>query len=159
MKSGLSFLMFGLVLFSGGSAHATASSDGIEAAAKLCQDMGFSNEVTKCNQLVTSATHFDVAAVEVCKSFSFSNKKMPCLETIKNKTFVPTLLNSCKGMSFDDKILSCLAVSGKAHEQEVPEKEEGSPSQRKIRRALRQLDKGNYGKVRELLKELLQDSK
>jgi hypothetical protein len=140
--------------------------DGLETAAKMCPDIGFSSDVTKCTQLVSSAEYFDESAVGVCAGFSFANKKLQCLESIKNKSFTPSLVTSCKGLSFDDKILNCLASAGKAHvgnpnagNPNLDGDSNDSPSRRHIKRALHQLDKGNYGKVREILKDLLRETR
>jgi len=149
----------GLFLFIAVAPHAHASNAGVETAAKMCQGIGFSDDVTKCNQLVSSASYFDVSAVNICSGFSFANRKLPCLEKIKNKTFSPALVASCKSLTFDDKILDCLGVSGKLVQDSGGDDDEGTPSRRRVKQALRQLDKGNYGKVRELLKEMLSDTK
>lgn len=139
---------------------APTQNEGIERAEKLCQSMGFPNEVLKCVRAVKGARYFEPAAVDVCADRAFSSEKQVCLESIRDQQYTATGIETCKSLAFSSKIVDCLKEAGKPaliadENKDAKTLESEMRVREEIRRAVRQLEAGNSRRARLILKDLL----
>jgi hypothetical protein len=146
------------------SAATQTNDSGKEAAQQICASLSFSDEKTECLKQVTAGGTYQKEAVEVCKTLSFPDSKKTCLETISNKTYTATALGICKQNSFSDAIVQCLKSAGQETKPPTVETqpvtgedlEEVTSVKLGIRKAIDQINKGNYGKAKVLLGKALE---
>lgn len=172
MFSKLSAILVLTAALAGSVGHAYTMEEG----EKFCQSFMFSNDKMKCMTEVHSARFYETSALEVCKGLMFTNDQLNCLAKIRNKTYTDTLVSTCKEMMFTNKIVDCLAQFGTT--QDYPEPVQvvvPAPSypnypppvvypeqignnrglKRAIRKAMRQMDNGNFYAARQTLENAM----
>lgn len=162
----MKLVLIGLLI---SAASQAAPSDGKEAAQQICATLAFSDEKTACLKQVSDGGVYQKEAVEMCKTLSFPDSKKACLETINNRNYTATALGICKQNSFSDAIVQCLKSAG---EEVKPQATEPKPTTGMIgtseeseevlsvkigiRKAIDQINRGNYGKAKVLLGKALE---
>lgn len=180
MFSKLSVLVFAAAILASVGQAAT-----IEDAEKFCQsEMTFSSDKLKCITEAHAGRYYHTRALNVCRNLPFTRDKLDCLQKIRNKSYTDTLINTCQDMTFSGKIVECLAQFGTIEAEVVPvpvvlpppsyPTYENYPKYPKyptvtiepignkkhvrkmIRKALRQMDNGNFYAARQTLEGALQ---
>lgn len=163
-----------LMVIGGFLATGIVRADGIEDGEKMCQEMPFSSDKMKCMTEVQKGRYYQSNAMDICRNFPFTREKMECLGKIRDKSYTPTLIQTCKDMTFSSKIIECLAQFGRVenipapvvlvppitpphypHPYPAPVPENDRRAKKLIKKALKQMDRGNYYAARRILEDAL----
>jgi hypothetical protein len=132
-------------------------SEGHAAAESVCKYIGGADTIIRCNRVISSAKVLQKDAVEICKYIGGADSVIECLQAVSNRTYSATALSSCKYIGGAQKVTECLGASGTLEKVAHSHDDEAGSSPRDlIRKALRQMDAGNYGKARETLQKALE---
>lgn len=132
-------------------------SEGHRDAEAICKYIGGADTIIRCNKTVSEAKTLQKEAVAVCKYIGGSDKIIECLTAIRNRTFSESALSTCKYIGGSDKIIECFKSTGTEVAAASKKEDDGTDSVRNlIKKALRQMEDGNYGKARETLQRALE---
>jgi len=170
LKSSVLRLVLGMMFL---SPFAMAMS-GVEEGEKICQNMTFANDKMKCMTEIHRGRFYQSQALQICKNFTFVREQLECIEKVRNKSYTDTLLATCRDMTFSSKIMECLAQFGNQESELIPapivvaqphyprlpapfpvsiEFGEQKRVRKMIKKAMKQMDRGNYYAARQTLEE------
>ena len=149
--------LFTLCLFFVSSLCLAGESEGHRQAEAICKYIGGADSIIRCNRAVNEAKTLQPEAVQICKYIGGADKIIECLQAIKNKNFSESAVSTCKYIGGAEKIIECLKASGTETKPAKADDDDKKTSSRDlIKKAIKQMDAGNYGKAKETLQKALE---